>query len=68
MVPVKTGKFDLYQSLRMSGFEFEENDILVVSSKYISMSEGSLLEINKIKSSKKAKIVSARIPHKRKNR
>jgi coenzyme F420-0:L-glutamate ligase / coenzyme F420-1:gamma-L-glutamate ligase len=57
-VPVKTGKFDLYQSFRMSGFEFEENDILVVSSKYISMSEGSLLEINRIKSSEKAKIIS----------
>jgi len=58
-VPVKTGKFDLYQSFRVSGFEFEENDILVVSSKYISMSEGSLLEINNVKPSEKAKIVSA---------
>jgi coenzyme F420-0:L-glutamate ligase / coenzyme F420-1:gamma-L-glutamate ligase len=59
MVPVKTGKFDLYQSFRESGFEFQENDILVVSSKYISMSEGSLLEINNVKPSEKAKIVSA---------
>jgi coenzyme F420-0:L-glutamate ligase/coenzyme F420-1:gamma-L-glutamate ligase len=58
-LPVKTGKFDLYQSFKMSGFEFEENDILVVSSKYISMSEGSLLQINKVKPSKKAKIIGA---------
>ena len=59
LVPLKTGKFDLYQSFRVSGFEFEENDILVVSSKYISMSEGSVVNLNKVKSSKKAKIVSA---------
>jgi len=59
LVPVKTGKFDLYQSFRVSGFEFEENDILVVSSKYISMSEGSVVNLNKVKSSKKAKIISA---------
>jgi coenzyme F420-0:L-glutamate ligase / coenzyme F420-1:gamma-L-glutamate ligase len=56
-IPVKTSKFDLYQSLRISGFEFEENDVLVVSSKYISMSEGSLLKIARIKSSEKAKIL-----------
>ena len=43
----------------MSGFEFKENDILVISSKYISMSEGSLLEINDVKPSEKAKIISA---------
>jgi coenzyme F420-0:L-glutamate ligase / coenzyme F420-1:gamma-L-glutamate ligase len=58
-IPVKTGKFDLYQSFKISGFEFEENDILVVSSKYISMSEGSLLKIDRIKSSKKARILGA---------
>jgi coenzyme F420-0:L-glutamate ligase / coenzyme F420-1:gamma-L-glutamate ligase len=58
-VPVKTGKFDLYQSFKVTGFEFEENDILVVSSKYISMSEGSLVSLDKVKSSKKAKVVSS---------
>jgi coenzyme F420-0:L-glutamate ligase / coenzyme F420-1:gamma-L-glutamate ligase len=58
-IPVKSGKFDLYQSFKISGFEFEEKDILVVSSKYISMSEGSLLKIDRIKSSKKARILGA---------
>jgi coenzyme F420-0:L-glutamate ligase len=58
-MPLKTGKFDLYRSFRVCGFQFEENDILVVSSKYISMSEGSVVNLNKVKSSKKAKIVSA---------
>jgi coenzyme F420-0:L-glutamate ligase / coenzyme F420-1:gamma-L-glutamate ligase len=59
LVPVKTGKFDLYQSFSMSGFEFQENDILVVSSKYISMSEGSVLNLSQVRSSEKAKVVSA---------
>ena len=59
MIPVKSGKFDLYHSFRTSGFEFQENDILVVSSKYISMSEGSLLRIDRVKSSEKAKILGA---------
>jgi coenzyme F420-0:L-glutamate ligase / coenzyme F420-1:gamma-L-glutamate ligase len=58
-IPVKTGKFDLYQSFRISGFEFKENDILVVSSKYISMSEGSLLKLDRIKCSEKAKNLGA---------
>jgi len=59
MIPVKNSKFDLYQSFRTSGFEFQENDILVVSSKYISMSEGSLLKIDRVKSSEKAKFLGA---------
>lgn len=59
LVSVKTGKFDLYQSFKMSGFEFEENDILVVSSKYISMSEGRVLNLDNVKASEKAKVVSA---------
>lgn len=58
LIPVKAGKFDLYQSFKMSGFGFEENDILVVSSKYISMSEGRVLNLNKVKSSKNAKAFS----------
>jgi coenzyme F420-0:L-glutamate ligase len=59
LLPVKTGKFDVYQSFTKSGFEFEENDILVVSSKYISMSEGSVLKLSQVRSSEKAKLVSA---------
>ena len=59
MLAVKKTRFNLYQCFKMSGFEFKENDILVVSSKYTAMSEGSLLDISKIKTSNKAKIISA---------
>ncbi len=54
-VSVKKGEFDLFDSIILSGFKFKENDILVVSSKYISMSEGSVMNLDKIKVSKKAK-------------
>jgi coenzyme F420-0:L-glutamate ligase / coenzyme F420-1:gamma-L-glutamate ligase len=53
-VPVKKTRFDLFDSLTRSGFRFRENDILILSSKYVSMSEGSVVNLNKVKISKKA--------------
>ena len=53
-IPVKKSRFDLFDSLTRSGFRFRENDILILSSKYVSMSEGSVVNLNKIKISKKA--------------
>src|SRR5919204_754487 len=52
---VKKGKFDLFESLILSGLKFYDNDIVVLSSKYVSMSEGSVVNLNKIKASKKAR-------------
>jgi coenzyme F420-0:L-glutamate ligase / coenzyme F420-1:gamma-L-glutamate ligase len=54
-VPVKKSRFDLFVSLTRSGFKFRESDILVLSSKYVSMSEGSVLNLNKVKTSEKAR-------------
>jgi len=54
-INVKKGKFDLFQSLIQSAFKFHENDIVVLSSKFISMSEGSVLNLDKIKISKRAR-------------
>ena len=53
-INVKKGKFDLFQSLIQSAFKFHENDIVVLSSKYVSMSEGSVVNLDKIKASKRA--------------
>lgn len=58
-VSVKKGEFDLFDSIILSGFKFKENDILIVSSKYISMSEGSVMNLDKIKVSKKAKSLAS---------
>lgn len=62
LIPVKVkpmkDRFDLFQTIVQ---HIEENkqhvsdgDIIVVSSKFVSMSQGSLVELNKIKPSRKA--------------
>jgi coenzyme F420-0:L-glutamate ligase/coenzyme F420-1:gamma-L-glutamate ligase len=54
-VPLKKSRFDLFASLTRSSFRFRESDILILSSKYVSMSEGSILNLNKVKTSTKAR-------------
>jgi coenzyme F420-0:L-glutamate ligase / coenzyme F420-1:gamma-L-glutamate ligase len=58
--PIKWNKFDLFKSLTTSGLKFRNGDIIVVSSKYVSMSEGRVLKLNKIKVSKKAQVLSSK--------
>jgi coenzyme F420-0:L-glutamate ligase / coenzyme F420-1:gamma-L-glutamate ligase len=48
-VSLKTGKFNLFKSLNSSKFKFRDNDILVISSKYVSMSEGSVKRLDSVK-------------------
>ena len=36
---IKRGKFDLFDSLVASGLKFKDDDIIVISSKFVSMSE-----------------------------
>ncbi len=57
---IKRGGFDLFDSLVASGFKFRNSDIIVISSKFASMSEGALLKLGKIKVSKKAQILADR--------
>lgn len=45
----KSRKFDLFNELRNSGFKFLNHDIVVISSKFVSISEGSTLRLSKIK-------------------
>ena len=55
-------KFDLYNEIRKLGkknnVSLENGDILVISSKYVSNSQGRVLDQNSIKSSEKAKEIS----------
>ena len=57
-VDIKKGRFNLFKSLK--GFDYEENDILVISSKFVSMSEGAVVNLGKIKASKKARALAAK--------
>jgi coenzyme F420-0:L-glutamate ligase / coenzyme F420-1:gamma-L-glutamate ligase len=57
---IKRDKFDLFSSLITSRLKFKNGDIIVISSKYVSMSEGAVLELSKIRVSKKARVLAAR--------
>ena len=57
---IKRGKFDLFDSLVASGVKFKDDDIIVISSKFVSMSEGALLRLSEIKVSKEARIIATR--------
>jgi coenzyme F420-0:L-glutamate ligase len=59
-IKLKTKKkiFDLFDTIISSKWEFKDGDILVLSSKFVSMSEGSVLDLRKIRPSYKAKKIS----------
>lgn len=57
---IKRGKFDLFDSLVASGLKFKDDDIIVISSKFVSMSEGAVLRLGEIKVSKEARIIATR--------
>jgi len=54
-ISIKTqrSRFDLFGSLQ--GFVYKHNDIVVISSKFVSMSEGSIVKLSTIKAKKRAK-------------
>ena len=58
----KHGKFDLYDEIKKlvkeNDVSLNEGDILVISSKYISNSQGRILDHNSIKSSENANELS----------
>lgn len=57
-IGVKKGKFDLFKSLQ--GFDYKNNDIIITSSKFVSMSEGAVVNLGKIRASKKARALAAK--------
>ena len=58
----KRSKFDLYDEIKklvkQNGISLDEGDILVISSKYISNSQGRILDYNSVKPSEKANELS----------
>jgi coenzyme F420-0:L-glutamate ligase / coenzyme F420-1:gamma-L-glutamate ligase len=62
--PIKIRKkgvgFNLFRAIVDSEFKFQDNDILVISSKFVSMSEGALIDLKNVKISKRAKDLASR--------
>jgi len=52
-VPARLGMFDLFGALQ--GFGYRDGDILVVSSKFVAMSEGRVVKLDTVRPSAKAK-------------
>jgi len=59
-IPKKSPGFDLFRTILESKFTFEQDDILVISSKFVSMSEGSLVDLKTVKVSRKAKNLASK--------
>jgi len=51
----KTRKFDLFKTIVNYGFTFIDGDVVVVSSKFVSISEGSLVQLRRVRPTSKAK-------------
>jgi coenzyme F420-0:L-glutamate ligase len=59
-IPKKDEGFDLFGTIIESKFQFQSEDIIVISSKFVSMSEGSLIELKNVKVTKRARILASR--------
>jgi coenzyme F420-0:L-glutamate ligase/coenzyme F420-1:gamma-L-glutamate ligase len=59
-IPKKGEGFDLFRTIVDSKFQFLADDILVISSKFVSMSEGSLIDLKNVKVSKRARALASR--------
>ena len=55
-IKTQKSKFDLFASLQ--GFVYKSDDIVVISSKFVSMSEGSTVKLSRVKVTKRAKDLS----------
>jgi coenzyme F420-0:L-glutamate ligase len=62
VLPIRTGtrkgRFDLFESLQ--GFGYRDDDIVVISSKFVSMSEGAVVDLGKVRVSKKARSLATK--------
>ena len=59
-VPKKDEGFDLFRTIVESEFQFLADDILVISSKFVSMSESSLIDLKNVKVSKRARALASK--------
>lgn len=58
LIGVKKGRFDLFKSLQC--FDYKNDDIIILSSKFVSMSEGAVVNLGNIRASEKARALAAK--------
>jgi coenzyme F420-0:L-glutamate ligase len=59
-IPKKGVGFDLFKTIIDSKFAFQENDIIIISSKFVSMSEGALVNLKNVKVTARAKSIASK--------
>lgn len=59
-IPKKDEGFDLFGTIAKSKFQFRTDDIIVISSKFVSMSERSLVDLKNVEVTKRARILASR--------
>ena len=59
-IPKKDQGFDLFETIIETKFQFQNNDIIVISSKFVSMSERSLIDLKDVKVTKRARTLASR--------
>jgi coenzyme F420-0:L-glutamate ligase len=59
-IPKKEVGFDLFEAIVKSNFQFQADDIVVISSKFVSTSERSLIDLNTVKVGKRARTLASK--------
>jgi coenzyme F420-0:L-glutamate ligase len=59
-LPPTVFPFDLHEAISNTNFRFMQNDIVIVSSKFVSISEGAVVQIDRLRASHKAKVIAKR--------
>jgi len=59
-IPKKDEGFDLFETIVESKFRFQREDIIVISSKFVSMSERSLIVLKNVKVTRRARALASR--------
>jgi len=50
--------FDLQEAISKTNFRFRQKDIVIISSKFVSISEGAVVQIDQLRASHKAKVIA----------
>lgn len=59
-IPKKQEGFDLFETLVKSKFQFQADDIVVISSKFVSMSESSLVDLKNVIVGRRARALASK--------
>ncbi len=50
--------FDLHEAISKTNFRFRQKDIVIISSKFVSIGEGAVVQIDRLRASHKAKVIA----------